>query len=142
MHVNYKNITKKEAIETYLKVLNAIQPDVNKVMADTEIKVLAEFLVLPRKFEYFRFSTKGKQRVSKALAESGYRVSRATLNGKLYSLERKGILSKDEDGVVYLAKHISEVIKKIRDKDKYHIIIELNSKDEEASISENSSTTL
>lgn len=50
-----------------LRILNTINPDTSKVLTQKEIKTLTEFLLLPERYKYQRFSRYAKPVVSKSL---------------------------------------------------------------------------
>ena len=89
------------------EILNSVQPDPTKRLTETELKLLTEFLLLPKKkFEYQRFSSLARTKVQEATKEQGWSLSRENINNKIYSILDKGYLRRDEDSVIYLANHI------------------------------------
>jgi hypothetical protein len=98
-------------------LLNSVLVAEEEELTSTEIKVLTEFLMLPReKFSYQRFSSAAKKRVIKSLNElEGWKLSPENLNNKIYSMIEKKFLRRDTDQVIYLAKHIKLLAYKILD---------------------------
>lgn len=111
----YKTLPKREALRKLFEILNAVQLDSSKQLTDTEIRLLVEFLCLPnKKFEYQRFSSLAKTKVIQTAEEElDWVLSRENVNNKIYSMLDKGYLWRDEDSVIYLAKHIDALTKKL-----------------------------
>lgn len=98
-------------------LLNSVNQQEDKKLTSTEIRVLVEFLLLPRKkFEYQRFSSVAKKHVIRNLKElDEWDLSSENLNNKIYSMIEKDFLRRDEDQVIYLAKHIKELAYRLVD---------------------------
>jgi hypothetical protein len=113
-----KAVFKLSLKDTYRKVfhiLNAFQDKMDVKLTDSEIDLLAEFLILPRKrFEYQPFSTLAKNKVIESVRERGWKLSRENINNKIYSLVIKGYLWRDADSVVYLKPHIKKLVEQLR----------------------------
>lgn len=75
-----------------------------------ELDVLVEFILLPEKFKYYRFSSHAKKAVIKAFKEKDKHLTMENVNNKIYALLLKEILYKDEDKVVYLDKTIDKAL--------------------------------
>lgn len=96
-------------------ILNAFQDGRGNQLTDSEIDLLAEFMILPRKkFEYQPFSTLAKNKVIESAKARGWELSRENINNKIYSLTLKNYLWRDADGVVYLKPHIKKLIEQLR----------------------------
>lgn len=126
MLVKYSNLSLRESISKFFHFINAAQLDLSKILTDTEIQVLVEFIILPEKFTYQRFSTLAKRKVREILKEEfNWILTKENLNNKIYAMIEKNILSRDEDGVIHLVKHIKipvfEMVKAIQNKSSYDI---------------------
>jgi hypothetical protein len=105
----------KEIYKRIFYLLNAFQTQKDKLLTDSEIDLLAEFLILPKKkFEYQPFSTVAKNKVIESTEKYGWILSRENINNKIYSLVQKGYLTRDEDNVVYFSSHIKKLVDKVR----------------------------
>lgn len=106
----------KHIYRRLLCILNAFYDDDDRKLTNTEIDLLVEFLMLPRKkFEYQPFSTLAKTKVIETANTYGWKLSRENVNNKLYALVNKEYLWKDEDGVIYWRPHIKQLIDLLRD---------------------------
>lgn len=115
-----------------MEFLNAINPLPTAVLADTETRVLAEFLLLEEKFKYNRFSKVAKRKVLERLEEKyDWKLSPINLNTKIYSLISKDFLARDEDGIIfikpYLIKMVQEII--LNGKIEIKVVFECNGKE-------------
>lgn len=103
----YPNLTLRQSVIYFLRFLNAVNPNRATLMTDMEVMFLAEFLILPEKFRYNRFSKVAKRRVIDALKEARQiDVTVSSINPKLYSLVDKGVIKRDDDGVMYIKDYI------------------------------------
>lgn len=125
MIINYRNLERKDFLYRYFNILNTAQPSKSKRLSASEIKVLVEFILLPDKFENKRFGTLAKKKVLESLLEGGYKLTRANLNNKIYSLLEKDFLWKDTDAVIYPKEYIFKgckgILKAVEDGEKYDI---------------------
>lgn len=87
--------------------------------------ILREFILLPPKFDYFRFSSLAKSEVLKALSSKGFKISRSNLNNRIYDLVDKSYVKRDADKVLYLSPFL-ETIKKSLSKDSFEMTIVFN----------------
>ena len=69
ININIPTDDTRTLIRVYLEILNIINPNPNNKLTDGEIKLLTEFLLLPEKFSYQRFSRYAKPVVVKNLKE-------------------------------------------------------------------------
>jgi len=127
MIIKYKSLSLREALSKFFHFINAAQLDSSKIVTDTEIQVIIEFILLPEKFHFQRFSTLAKRKVRAVLEdEFSWVLSKENLNNKIYSLIEKNILNRDEDGVIHIVKHLriplSELLKAYEEKKNYEII--------------------
>lgn len=102
------SLERTQIVLKLLELLNQVQPNPEKRTTETENKLIAEFLLLPEsKFKHQRFSLLAKKRVVQALKEKyGWAVSRENMNNKIYTLIEKGIITRDEDNILYIASPI------------------------------------
>lgn len=127
MVIKYKSLSVREAISKFFHFINAAQLDSSKLVTETEIQVVTEFILLPEKFQYQRFSTLAKRKVRQVLEEDfKWILSKENLNNKIYALIDKGILKRDEDGIIHIVKHlrtpITELLSALQKKERYDII--------------------
>lgn len=109
--VRYPSLTLRQSIIYLLRFFNAVNPNRAILMTDTEIMYLTEFLLLPEKYKYNRFSKLAKKKVCEALKESkGIEIAITSVNPKLYSLVDKGVIKRDDDGVMYIKDYILNAV--------------------------------
>jgi hypothetical protein len=102
--------SKIDAFRTYFSLLQFALAK-NKQLSELEIELLILFLSLPERFKYHRFSTLAKNKVIEtAQEEMNWKLSRINVNNKIYSMIEKGVLVRDEDGVIYLNKQVQKGI--------------------------------
>lgn len=126
MIIKYSNLSMRESLSKFFHFINAAQLDSSKILTDTEIQVLIEFILLPEKFRYQRFSTLAKRKVREILKNDySWVLSKENLNNKIYAMIDKDILERDEDGVIHLVKHIripvEQLIEALSNKNPYQI---------------------
>ena len=109
----FKN--EREFISLYLDIINVVTPEENK-LTPSEKTLVTEFLLLPDKFKYSRFSSPAKAKVASSLS-----TSRLNINNKIHGLLKKKFLRRDEDGVVYLPNHLTKVFEDYRIQKEYSI---------------------
>lgn len=112
MVINYKNLAKRSFLRKYFEILNTAQPNPDKILTTAEIDLLIEFLVLPEKFKYQRFSTHSRIKVSEILKAKNKSHSRQSINNKIYALIVKDVIKKDTDGVLYIKDYILQGVSK------------------------------
>ena len=106
----------RESLSKFFHFINAAQLDSTKILTDTEIQVLIEFIMLPEKFKYQKFSTLAKRKVREILKEEfKWVLSKENLNNKIYAMIDKNILTRDEDGVIHLVNHLKIPINSLMD---------------------------
>lgn len=110
MIFNYKNIAETVFIKRYFDVLNTAQPDPEKLLSESEIIVLAGFLMLPDKFNDKRYGTLARQKVCESVSNTYKTMTRQNLQNKIYALIEKGLLYRDDDGVIYTKLYIMKGI--------------------------------
>ena len=107
MTIIYPNQTIEAFYKKFFRLLNAAQPVRKNELTGAEIELLIEFLRLPdEKFRYQRFSTLAKDRVIKQAISRGWDLTKVNINNKLYASIQKGILARDEDGIIHFKKKI------------------------------------
>ena len=106
MKILYPKLPLRQTLKKYFEVLNSIAP-LEQCLTDKEILTLIEFLLLPPKFDYQRFSSVAKHKVIESLEfQYDWQLSMNNLNNKLYAMIPKGALRRDTDGVMYIGDHI------------------------------------
>ena len=115
---------KRTLIRTYLELLNIVNPNPDNKLTEGEVKLLTEFILLPEKYSYQRFSRYAKPLILKTLKEVwDWELSPINLNSKIYELVNKGYIWRDEDGVLYIKEYL---IKSAKLLDSRKITIEFN----------------
>lgn len=123
MIVNLK-LNQRRILYKYFQVLNLIQEDITKHLTESEIELLIEFVLLPDKFKYARFSSPAKNRVIATYQELfDKKLSKINLNNKLYTLLEKGYLRRDTDKIIYIQDFIMRAINNILSKPTYDITL-------------------
>ena len=113
MNIN-STVTLEKFIGKYLNYLNLFT--LTK-LTDLDIKVLKYFILLPEKFKYARFSLPAKKRVVELLKQEGIKCTPASVTNRLYTIQKKGFLRRDEDNVLYLKDFIlNPIIEFIKNK--------------------------
>jgi len=69
VNINIPSNDTRTLIKTYLKILNVVNPNDANILTEGEIKILTEFIILPDKYSYQRFSRYAKPLVLKNLHE-------------------------------------------------------------------------
>ena len=83
-----------------------------KPLTPKEEETLTEFLLLPyERFRYHRFSQFARRRVFKALKAKSMIAGRQVLNFRINSLERKGILFRDEEGQLHIVPQLESMFR-------------------------------
>ena len=130
MRVNFDKLSLREALKKLLNIIDIVQPKKESSLTDRETDLLAEFLILPKKYEYFLFSDRAKKEVRQSLKNQGWKVSIQSMNSKIYSMLDKGVLYRDEDRVIYLNKTIKaaaeSLIASYADSKPYYVVFELS----------------
>lgn len=107
----------------FFAALNS-NPDNN--LTATELDILVEFLMLPIKFEHQLFGKVAKQKVRQACKKSGWEMSRMNLNNKIYGIEKKGYIVKDEDRINYLAPYLKKIWTNVKSSDSDNFTAQLS----------------
>ncbi len=95
--------SKEDFMTSYAYILLMLN---KQAVSESELELLTQFLDLPDRFKYRRFSSSGKKKVIEAYALLNKKLSLVNLNNKLYSLIKKGILRRDEDGVIQIPDYV------------------------------------
>ena len=107
-------LTIERKLDIFFKALNLYQP-AHKQLAKKEITLLSLIALLPDKFKYAPFSLPAKKYIrARALELFNWNITAINYNNKLYSLVKKNILVKDEDGVFYFSPTVGQVIENIK----------------------------
>lgn len=112
----------------YLKLLNALNVNNKNALTEVEAMVLTEFILLPERYKYQRFSRYAKPKVLEALKLfHNKEMTPLNLNSYIQTLIKKGYVWRDEDSVKYIKSAILAGAKEfIKDKT---ILIKLESSD-------------
>ena len=109
MKINVNCNSDREFIRKYITLTRSLDSD---PPTPSEIELIIEFLLLPPKFEYQRFSIAAKRKV----IQNYPNISNIpNINNKLHSLLKKKFLTKDEDKVIYLPKDLQVALRKFRE---------------------------
>jgi hypothetical protein len=133
INIDKRNFSEKEIYSKILEFLSTLNPDPDKRLQDTEVKLLVEFLTLPEKYKYYRFATPSRTRVQKNAAADGWVISRTNLNNKLYKILEKGYLVRDEDSVIYLDPSVRSILDKLANKEEVSITLNFSLEDVQTS---------
>lgn len=104
-----KDLSEKVFWRKLIRFFAALSSNPDNQLTPTEMDILVEFLMLPIKFEHQLFGRVAKQKVREACEAGGWEMSRMNLNNKLYGIQGKGYISKDEDGINYLAPYLKKI---------------------------------
>lgn len=114
MLISYPNLSERSLIYKYFDLINAAQPNQDRILTEKEIELLTEFLLLPKKFKYQLFSLQAKQKVIRNAKEFlNWELTKENLNNKIYALIGKGYLKRDSDSVIYLQRYISQTVEEL-----------------------------
>jgi hypothetical protein len=116
MVLNVKKENKSEVISLALEILSLATPSDSKLkkLSPTEIHILTEFLTLPDKYVYQRFSKYAKRFVINQLKDKyNLDYNAVYLNGIVYNLIKKQYLWRDVDDVIYIKESIVSYINNI-----------------------------
>jgi hypothetical protein len=94
----YLGISRREFLLKFFDLWNVLQKEEVR-LTSKEIAILTEFLLLPDKFKYSRFSTQARKYVLRTVNESGWGLSQQGLTQLIKYLSSKGIITLDSDGV-------------------------------------------
>jgi hypothetical protein len=127
--------SKREVYRKFFTLISILNPDKDKRLQDCEIDMIAEFMMLPPKYDYYRFASPSKKRVIKtAKEELDWNLSATNIRNKLYSLIKKDILVRDEDQVIYFKPYIRTMLEEIRKGNGVNITTIFNLNDEKPNI--------
>ena len=70
MLVRYPNLSDRSLIYKYFDLINAAQPNQDRILTDKEIELLTEFLLLPPKFHSQLFSLQAKRKIVDIVKEN------------------------------------------------------------------------
>ncbi len=125
MQVKLK-LSLRKLLRKYFQILNLIQEDTAYHFTEVEIQVITEFLLLPPKFSYARFSLPAKRRVIQSIKEIYDKdMTMLSINNKLYSLVSKGYIKRDTDKVMYLQPYIIKATTPLISSPSYDITLTL-----------------
>lgn len=129
ININIPTDGKRSMISAYLEILNIVNPNPTSKLTEGEIRILIEFLLLPEKYSFQRFSRYAKPEVLENLKKYyTWDLTKLNLNSKIYELIDKGYIWRDTDGVLYIKEYLINSIKNLEDR-KIMINFNVNSKD-------------
>lgn len=99
MNINLPSQSPREFLRSFLRIISGLSTPDN-YLTPMEERVLIEFILLPTKYRYYRFSPPGKRQVLKSLNLPKFNAPR--LNAVIYILLKKKYLYRDEDNTLYL----------------------------------------
>jgi hypothetical protein len=117
----FKGLSKREVYCRLFEILNYAQNDKETKLTTSEIRILTEFILLPKVNNevIYRFSIGNKKRVlDNYNAYYGQILNNRNLNSILTNLRKKGLVYKDADGMNYLSPFIEN---KMMNKDSFKI---------------------
>jgi hypothetical protein len=109
----FKGINRREFYKRIFEILNYTQADKETRLNKAEIQVLTEFMLIPKELTgvSYRFSTLNKKKTLRKYNEIyGTKMDDINLNSVISNLRKKGLITKDEDGVNYLSPYIENKI--------------------------------
>jgi len=99
--------------DALLKVIDFMSIVMPKKATNKEKGLLADFFLLPKKFEYHRFSSPARKRLRMNLESLNRPLAVETINTYISSLIKKGYLYRDEDRIIYTNTHMKKQIDKL-----------------------------
>lgn len=90
-----------------------------------DINLLRYFLLLPDKYQYARFSLPAKKQVRELALQDGWKLSKQAISNRLYALNRKGVLRRDTDGVLYFSEALLKPIIEFKNTNKINLNAEI-----------------
>jgi len=133
MYFKIHNEDRRIIVHRFLELLSTLNPDPTKVLTPSEITMFTEFLLLPEKYKYQRFSRPAKDYVRQVLQEEfNMKLSKVNMNNKIYSIRDKGYIYTDTDRCMYIKVYLIQAIQRLLDtldaQQPYKIVIEFGSK--------------
>lgn len=129
MTVKYPKLSEKEFVCKYLQTINILLPEEQQLIP-SEIELITEFALLPEdKFQYQRFGSIAKNKVIEIFSAKGKVFTKVNINNKLYSLLAKNFLTRDEDSIIYLPKHLLKALSTFRQTKQYELNIRFSNGD-------------
>lgn len=98
-----RKINKKEFFDTFLKLIGTSCSG-NQKLSDSERELLVEFMSLPQKHKYNRFST-----LARKIVRANLDKGKTHVNSYLYALEKKRYIQRDEEGIYVLSRMLEEI---------------------------------
>lgn len=116
MIAQYKNLTRREYLWKMFEIIDCMQLDKNSITTNKEKEMMIEFLCVPLRYSYFRFSKHSKKYVRSIIEKKDGNVcTNQNMNNKIYSLMRKGLLYRDDEGHIRFKPYIASTVKKVHD---------------------------
>lgn len=107
----YIGISRRDFLLVFFDLWNVLQKEEYR-LTNKEIKILTEFLLLPDKFKYSRFSTQARKYVLKTVNEAGWGLTSQGLTQLIKALCDKGIVRLDQDGVKAIVQNLDILVNK------------------------------
>ncbi len=108
-------------IDRYLQYINLFTKE---RLNEKDIELMKHFLLLPDKFEHARFSLPAKRLVAQYCTEDGWKQNSTVITNRLYSIHKKGFLTRDEDGVLYFKDFVINPINEFKKNKKFELNVE------------------
>lgn len=99
--------SRREFLNNFLKLLSITYPE-SKKLRNTEREVLIEFMMLPERFKYNRFSTDARKKVTVLLGKE--EKTKYIVNNYLDILRSKGYITRDADDIMCLHPLLEKMI--------------------------------
>lgn len=130
ININFKGDDTRSLICKFLDILGTVNPIKSNVLTEKEVLLLTEFLLLPEKYSYQRFSKYAKNHIIQNLKDKyDWNLDKINLNSKIYGFIDKGYVWRDIDGVLYLKEYLIKSVKEFLESKK--ILITFNASQED-----------
>lgn len=94
----------------FIKLLEMSQVK-EKTLTTTERDILVEFMLLPEKYKYDRFSTKARNRVKEIVqTKNNHKYHKTWLGTTLSAIAKKGYIYRGEEDSLYLATTLEKIL--------------------------------
>lgn len=97
----------------YLWFISLLEMSQNKdkKLTGAEKEVLIEFMLLPERYKYDRFSTKGRKRVREIIEErNNHSYHKTWLGTTLSAIAKKGFVYRDQEESLYLNPALEKIL--------------------------------
>lgn len=94
----------------FIKLLEMSQVK-EKTLTTTERNILVEFMLLPEKYKYDRFSTKARNKVKEIVqTQNNHKYHKTWLGTTLSSITKKGYIYRGVEDSLYLATTLEKIL--------------------------------